>query len=228
MTIAILEAGVPPGDLQQRFGRYDAMIARLLGPDVPTRSYDVQAGEHPASPADHPAFIVSGSPAGVYDDHRWIAELRSFLQAAKGRAKLVGICFGHQIMADAFGGQVEKSGRGWGVGLHEYRVQGRAAWMDPVEGFTCPVSHQDQVVVTPPGAEVLAGSDFNPNGLLAYRDQPAISFQCHPEFEPTFARALLATRRDRIAHADAALATFDRREDRPMLAAWIRRFLEVE
>jgi GMP synthase-like glutamine amidotransferase len=87
------------------------------------------------------------------------------------------------------------------------------------------VSHQDQVLVAPAGAWVLAGSSFNPNGLLAYRDQPAISFQCHPEFEPDFARALIETRRDRIAHADSALATLDGPDDRAMLAAWIRRFL---
>jgi GMP synthase-like glutamine amidotransferase len=226
VTIAILETGEPPADLQARFGRYDAMFARLLGPGVPTRTYEVRAGDYPAAPDDHPAYLITGSPAGVYDGDPWIAELKCFLQAAKGRAKLVGICFGHQIMAEAFGGRVEKSERGWGVGLHNYDVRAHAPWMDPVARFTCPVSHQDQVVATPPAAEVLAGSAFNPNGLLAYRDQPAISFQCHPEFDPAFARALLETRRDRIAHADEALATLGRPDDRAMLATWIRRFLD--
>jgi GMP synthase-like glutamine amidotransferase len=225
MTIGILETGVPPADLQPRFGRYDAMIARLLGPSAATQSYDVQAGQYPVRPDLHSALVVTGSPAGVYDDFPWIGEMKAFLQAAKGRTKLVGICFGHQIMAEAFGGRVQKSERGWGVGIHEYEVHAHAAWMDPVDRFACPVSHQDQVVVAPAGAWVLAGSSFNPNGLLAYRDQPAISFQCHPEFEPDFARALIETRRDRIAHADSALATLDGPDDRPMLAAWIRRFL---
>lgn len=224
MTIAILETGTPPPDLQPRFGRYDAMIAQLLG-EMPVRTYDVQAGRYPERPDDHSACIVTGSPAGVYEDHGWIGELKAFLQAAKGRTKLVGICFGHQIMAEAFGGRVEKSARGWGVGLHRYDVQARAAWMDEVAHFTCPVSHQDQVVAAPPAAEILAGSTFSPHGLIAYRDQPAISFQCHPEFEPAFARALIESRRDRIAHADAALASLDGPDDRAMLGGWIRRFL---
>lgn len=224
MKIAILETGVPPPDLRARFGRYDAMFGRLLGL-ASFRSYDVQAGEYPDEPEQHQAYVVTGSPAGVYETHPWIGELKGFLQASKGRAKLVGICFGHQIMAEAFGGRVEKSGRGWGVGLHSYDVYAHAPWMDPVERFTCPVSHQDQIVVTPPEADILAGTQFNPNGLLAYRDQPAISFQCHPEFETGFARALLETRRDRIAHADEALATLGRPDDRDMLGQWIRRFL---
>lgn len=224
-TIAILETGAPPPDLQPRFGRYNAMIARLLGDDVPVRSYDVQAGDYPHQPDSHSAYIVTGSAAGVYDGHAWVADLKAFLQAAKGKARLVGICFGHQIMAEAFGGRVEKSARGWGVGLHSYDVHAHADWMDPVARFTCPASHQDQVVAPPPQADILAGSPFNPHGLIAYRDQPAISFQCHPEFEPAFARALLETRRDRIDGVDAAMATLDGPDDRAMLGDWLRRFL---
>ena len=224
MTIAILETGAPPAALQPRFGRYDAMIAQLLG-DGAIRSYDARAGRYPERPDDHDAYIITGSPAGVYDDRPWIAELTAFLRAVKGRARLVGICFGHQAMAEAFGGRVEKSERGWGVGLHSYEVRTRLPWMDEVDRFACPVSHQDQIVVTPPAAEILAGSAFNPHGLLAYRDQPAISFQCHPEFEPAFARALLETRRGQIAGVDAAIATLDGPDDRAMLANWVRRFL---
>jgi len=227
VNVGILETGVPPEELQPRFGRYDAMFAKLLGPGFTTRTYDVQAGALPSDPSDHPAYIVTGSPAGVYDDLPWIAPLKAFLQQAKGKAKLVGVCFGHQIMAEAFGGRVEKSERGWGVGLQHYHVHERAPWMGHLRSFAIPISHQDQIVRQPPDARVLAGSDFNRFGLIAYDDQPAISFQCHPEFDPDFAKALIETRKNRLPDPEAALASLDAPNDRDEVADWIRRFLQI-
>jgi GMP synthase-like glutamine amidotransferase len=223
MTLAILRTGEPPGDLLARYGHYDGMFARLLG--VETIGYDVTKGEYPAWPTNHAAYLVTGSPAGVYDPLPWIAPLVDFLRRAKGAAKLVGVCFGHQVMAEAFGGRVEKSVRGWGAGLQDYEVVVRAPWMDPVERITVPVSHQDQIVVQPPGSHILASSAFSPYGLLAYDDQPAISMQFHPEFEPEYGRALIEARRDRLPDPDAAIASYDRPNDRLMVGEWIRRFL---
>jgi GMP synthase-like glutamine amidotransferase len=172
--------------------------------------------------------VVTGSSAGVYDPLPWIEPLKEFLRAARGRAKLVGVCFGHQVMAEAFGGRVEKSERGWGVGLHRYELFARRDWMEPVDRICVPASHQDQVVAPPPGATVLAGSAFCPNGMLAYDDQSAISLQLHPEFEPAYARALIETRRgDRYLDADAdrAILSYEQPDDRARVGAWIQRFL---
>ena len=224
MKVAILETGKPPAGLIPRFGTYPAMFARLLGPGFGTVAYDVEAGELPEAGA-HAAVLVTGSPAGVYDDLPWIAPLEAFLCASKGRSKLVGVCFGHQVMAQAFGGRVEKSQRGWGVGLQTYDVRRPAPFMDGEEAVAIPVSHQDQVVVQPPESEVLAASAFSPFGVLGYTDQPALSMQFHPEFEPDFARALIETRRERLPGADAAIASLSAPDDRARVAGWIRRFL---
>lgn len=227
IKVGILETGEPPADLLPRFGRYDAMFAELLGPGFRITTYDVLAGRFPAAPEEQDAYIVTGSPAGVYEDHPWIPPLKVFLRSAKGRAKLIGICFGHQIMAEAFGGRVEKSERGWGIGLLHYDVHEHAPWMDPdAERFGIPVSHQDQVVEAPPSSRTLAGSAFNPFGLLEYQDQPAISFQCHPEFDPEYAKALIETRRDRVPSPDIAIASLDQPNDRALVAGWIRNFLK--
>ncbi|HYI41077.1 MAG TPA: type 1 glutamine amidotransferase [Allosphingosinicella sp.] len=225
MEVAILSAGGPPPELAPRFGDYGAMFARLLGPGFVPRIYDVAGGELPAAPDAHPAYLVTGSAAGVYEPLPWIAPLLSFLREAEGRARLVGICFGHQAMAEALGGRVEKSERGWGIGLQDYALWERSSWMGeaPPGRIAIPVSHQDQVVVPPPGARVLGGNVFTPFGLLEYGD--AISMQFHPEFEPDYAQALIGHRRARMPDPDSAIASLKRPNDRELAAEWIRRFL---
>lgn len=226
MRLGILETGAPPPGVDQ-FGDYPAMFRALLGPQTHDyTTFDVQAGELPASAEACEVYIVTGSSAGVYDPLPWIAPLSDFLRAARG-TPMVGICFGHQIMAQAFGGKVIKSPKGWGVGLHRYEVQAPQAWMDAPR-LTIPASHQDQVVQAPPAAAVLAGSAFTPLGMLAYDDQPAISLQLHPEFEPAYARALIEARRGTRytdEEADRAILSFEQPDDRSRVGGWIARFL---
>ncbi len=138
---------------------------------------------------------------------------------------MVGICFGHQAMAQALGGTVEKVSKGWGIGLHRYEIQCVEPWMDSAEPIAIPVSHQDQVVVQPPNTEVFAASAFTPFAALAWTDRTAISFQCHPEFTPSFAKALIDVRRDKLPDPDAAIASLDAPNDNARVGAWIRRFL---
>ncbi|HKT15157.1 MAG TPA: type 1 glutamine amidotransferase [Allosphingosinicella sp.] len=224
--IAILEAGYPPRSLQPRFGRYPAMFEALLGGEAVERSYDVARGEFPARPEDHGAYLITGSSAGVYDDRPWIEPLRQFLVAAKGKAKLVGICFGHQIMAEAFGGRVEKSAKGWGIGLQEYRLSEHPAWTAGESRVAIPVCHQDQVVQQPSATSLIGGNDFCPIGILAYQDQPAMSVQFHPEFDPAFATALVDLLGDDVgkAESEAARQSLECSNDRRMVAQWIRQF----
>lgn len=226
MNLAILETGTPPEALIAEYGRYPAMFEALLG--LEARSYDVAAGELPADVGRHDAYLVTGAAAGVYDSLPWIPKLKTFLQAAKGRAKLVGICFGHQIMAEAFGGKVEKSAKGWGAGLMTYPIVRHEPWMDNVSLVSIPASHQDQVVRQPPGTEVIASSVFTPYAALAWRDQPAISFQAHPEFTIAFAKALIDARVDRLPDPARARASLDAPNDNERVGAWIRRFLDAD
>ena len=224
MKLAILETGRPPGDLARRFGDYPAMLRNLIGDGFDFETFDVQAGQFPA-PQMHDAYLITGSPAGVYDGFAWIEQLLAFIRSRKGE-KLVGICFGHQAMAEALGGHVEKSGKGWGAGLHRYSILRGEPWMEPVTEIAAPVSHQDQVAVQPPNTEIIAASDFTPFAALAWTDRPAISFQFHPEFEPEFAKALIAERYDQLPDPDAAIASLDAPNDNVRVAEWIRRFLK--
>ena len=235
MRIAIIEAGEPPAALVPEHGSYGAMIRALIGGDG-TGGHDVAtfrafAGDLPG-PGDCDAIVVSGSACGVHDGLPWIGELATLLRrAAEARRRLVGICFGHQVMAQTFGGAVARSPRGWGVGLHRYEIVAAEPWMaGTAAGDTIAVaaSHQDQVVVRPPRTRLVAASAFAPHAMLAYADHPAMSVQFHPEFTPLFSRALLAARpwpglsdEDRAA----AIASHERASDRARVAGWIRAFL---
>lgn len=231
MKIGLLQTGHPPGDLAETHGSYSAMFEALLGDGHTYRVYDVEAGELPADPAENDAYVITGSAAGVYDPLPWIEPLKAFLRQAKGARPMVGVCFGHQIMAEAFGGRTEKSDKGWGVGLQAYEVSDDAPWMDDARHVAVPASHQDQVTSLPPGARVLAGSAFTPYGILAYDDAKAISMQFHPEFSPAYAKALIEARRGTRftdEQADAAIASLGAENDRARMAAWISQFLARE
>lgn len=225
MKLAILETGHPPGDLESRFGSYPAMFVRLLGPEFDVESFDVQSGELPNDPAAHHAYLITGSPAGVYDPLPWIEPLQEFIRSAKD-SRMVGVCFGHQILAQALGGHVEKSDKGWGAGLHRYSIVRREPWMNGEMAIAAPASHQDQVVVQPPNTQVVAASDFTPYAAFAWTDRPAISFQFHPEFAPVFAKALIAERYDIVPNPDAAIASLDAPNDNERVADWMRSFLK--
>lgn len=226
MIIGILETGRPPASLQPRWGTYAGMMRAMLGEEREYRCYDVQAGSLPAEPTECDAYVITGSSAGVYEDLPWIPPFLEFLRQARGRARLVGICFGHQAMAQAFGGTVEKSPKGWGLGLHRYEIVEPPPGMTEPTGFAIPAFHQDQVVTPPPGARVLASSRFTPYAALGY-DDAAVSVQGHPEFTPAFSAALIGAKRDTYGDlADPALLSLLQPEDGGRAAAWLRRFVD--
>ena len=159
----------------------------------------------------------------MYETDPWIARLLAWIPKARGTAPMAGICFGHQAIAQALGGRVEKSGKGWGIGLHRYEVQHRTPWMDGAASVTLPASHQDQVVQPPPGATTTLASPFCPHAGLDYGD--ATSLQAHPEFTPDFAVALLHSRADRYGPAaQPAIESYAAPNDCARVAAWLQRF----
>ena len=232
MKLIVAETGGPPRALRAAHSGYAETTAAMLeraGGGFSLKAVCPYKGEPVPAPADADALLLTGSPASAYDDAPWIAGLiegvRGWIASGK---PVVGICFGHQLMAQALGGRVEKSEHGWGLGVHTYEVTAKTGLEPEPARLSSIVTHQDQVAALPPGATRLAGSAFCPNGIIHYGEGRALSFQMHPEFEPGFAAALLDLQAPRLLPDVVALARagLSHPTDRLLIGDWIARFLK--
>ena len=204
MLIGILQCGHFPEAAGYPVRTYSDLYTEMLaGRGLEFRTWSVVDMEFPDSVHDAEGWLISGSRHGAYEDLPFIPPLEDFIRKAyAAELHLVGICFGHQIIAKALGGKVEKYAGGWGVGRTDYKFDGTTlalnAW------------HQDQVVEKPADAEVIATSDFCRYAGFRYKG-PAFSVQPHPEFDRTALDLLLTVRApgvvapDRIEAATAAM-----------------------
>lgn len=210
MRIGILQCGQSPAQLKETLGDYPDMFVRLLaGRGFEFRTWHVEEMQFPDSAAEADGWLLTGSRHGVYEDHAFIPPLEAFVRDAYGAGvPMVGICFGHQIIAQALGGRVIKHPDGWAVGTQDYDFDGQ-----PV---TLNAWHQDQVVALPPGAEVVGRNDHCENAALVYGDR-AYTVQAHPEFDDAFVQGLMDTRAKGVV-PDDLLAGAARRMDQPKSA----------
>ncbi|KQU94372.1 type 1 glutamine amidotransferase [Devosia sp. Root105] len=232
MKLTIIQTGEVPALLRPQFGAYPPMFKRMFDEAGQPFDYETVAVYDGAEFPDATSLdgiLITGSAAGVYDDYAWLDPLRAFIRSAyAANTPMLGICFGHQIMADALGGDVRKSEKGWGLGRHTYEVKARPGFLAtdlPALSIAC--SHQDQVIVPPKEAEVFLGSEFTPNAGLVYRNGKALSLQPHPEFLDDYTLALAELRRGKAPDAvvDTAVASVTTPSHSKDVAGWLGSFL---
>lgn len=233
MRIGILKTDSVREEFQHEFGDYPAMFRAVLmasADDVPIefRDYDVQRGEYPASIDECDAYLITGSRESVYDDQPWIHRLAQFVQELDAaRHTLVGICFGHQLIAHVLGGETRAAETGWAVGVQDTQVLSPAEWMLPYrERFGLLSSHKDQVVRLPERAEVFASTPFCPNSGFTIGDH-ILTFQGHPEFSKGYSRALIELRRELLGEPgySSGVESLGRPVHQSMVGRWIINFI---
>lgn len=234
MLIGILETGRPAPALAAEHGTYTAMVATLLSSGdgvLRFKNYAVLEDEFPVSVAECDGYVVTGSRFSVTDETPWMLHLEKFLRdCVANKRPVFGICFGHQILAKALGGEVRKADQGWQLGLQNYQITSKPDWMaEAPDQLRINAIHQDQVVTLPDGAEVIATAPQCPVAGLVYGDAAA-SFQAHPEFTLDFEKDLLKTYsgvtlpKELAQEALKGVKARDAETDSPLIARMVRRF----
>ena len=234
MRLGILDCDRLDPDLADRFGPvYSEMFIRgfaALAPELEFRVWSALDGELPEDLHECDAWLITGSRHDAYSDIPWIQALRAWIrQAHDADVKLAGVCFGHQVIAQALGGEVVKSTKGWGLGVSVHPMLADEPWMAPArDQIRILASHQDQVALLPPGATRLAGNDFCPN-FMFLQGNNIVAIQGHPEFSVEYNRALIERRRGLLPDEryQSSLSSLEGEVDSATMMQWLLQFLGI-
>lgn len=233
LQICILETDILRPELVDQYQGYGRMFEQLFAkqPIAATFSvFNVMNGDYPPADARYDAYLVTGSKADSFASDPWIETLKAYLlERYVAGDKLLGVCFGHQLLALLLGGKAERAPQGWGVGIHRYRLAEQPEWMSPVpEELTLLISHQDQVTRLPERATLLASSEFCP--IAAYRiEDQVLCFQGHPEFIADYSRALLDIRQQHIGETAyrSGVDSLQHEHHGHLVGEWMMRFVSL-
>ena len=231
MKIGILKCDSTNENFRKEHGDYHDMFISLFQSVEPTlefETYNVILGEYPKNLQDNNVYLISGSRYGVNDGDKWIDDLERFvLELQHRKHPLIGICFGHQMIAKALGGKTELATQGWGAGVQNYQIILTEPWMYPqLEQFSILSFHKDQVTKLPENAVLFAQNDFCPYSAY-YIGEWLISFQGHPELTKDYVRALLY-HRENILGCEVlknGIKSLEQQIQPQTIATWILNFI---
>jgi GMP synthase-like glutamine amidotransferase len=235
MRIGLLETDVLYDDLIKEYGSYGLMFEKyftqLGDSELEFVYYQVQQGQLPLFFDECDAYVITGSKAGAYEDHDWITPLSNWIIAAdKAQAKVLGVCFGHQIVAQALGGKVEQSNKGWGVGVRSLLTTSDSPFSQPLPKYLDLIySHKDQVIELPALARNFLSDDFCPHAGFTI-GQHIVTLQGHPEFSAEYTERLLSRRAKDIGESTFSRAINSLRQstDENFIGRLILDFLRPE
>jgi GMP synthase-like glutamine amidotransferase len=216
-----------PTSYQMEYGTICMDYLKRTFPGQKISSYDIALGKFPESIDECNLWIITGSSKGAYEAEPWIQRLGEFVREShRIKRKMIGICFGHQLIAHFLGGKTEKSNKGWGVGVRTFNIIKTKPWMTPeLKQVSLLFSHQDQVVELPTGAELLGTEEFCPNQMYSIGNH-IFCLQGHPEFTPAFSRARLDSRIALIGKEvyDKAIQSLTQKTNAEEVGQWLKNF----
>ncbi|KAH9475957.1 Putative glutamine amidotransferase-like protein C13C5.04 [Psilocybe cubensis] len=217
--IALLLCGNLTGKPYADHGGYQGIYSKFLqdtvpaNPDSSTVPYSVDIYDvvhemaYPQDDDQYDCIMLTGSAASAYENLEWITKLCDYISriaTSKPHIKIIGICFGHQIIARAMGGECVPNGGIWEVGPTRIQLTdiGKKIFGN-VDTLTLQQMHRDHVPVVPPNFHLLASTETSPNqgSVLFYPEdtQPnsrihILTVQGHPEFTEPVVTAIIAQR----------------------------------
>ncbi len=234
MRIGLLQCDHVADDLVDLHGDYQDMFSDLLhtqDQNIEVAIYDLTADHFPIDLHACDGYIITGSQFSAYDDIPWIHKAKVLItDLYQAGIPTIGICFGHQLIAESLGGKVEKAtDKGWGVGVQNWEVKSSNEWMGEKApaSFSLRASHQDQVVKMPVNSKLYASSDFCP--IAGFQiNKHFLSMQGHPEFSRDYSNALIEKRIDRIGKNTSTIAqkSLKNKVDNNKVGAWIIKFIK--
>lgn len=238
MQIGVLQCDNVRSSLSPKYGEYPQMFETALlatenKDSLTFRTYKAHEGLLPECIEECDAYIITGSRYSVLDTEiLWINQLQHFIvRLNKAMVKTIGFSFGHQIMAVAMDGKVERVDNGWQIGVHETRVIHPVDFMKPkAESFNIPMFCEDQIVKIGETGTVLAEAKCCRYAMVQYGTN-MLSMQGHPEFSLEFSKALLNVRQEEFPHKrfDNGMTSFSEKAlDGELLFTWIMRFLQQD
>lgn len=232
MKIGLLICGKLPAPMERGGRGYVRLIEEWLGPHLGNstiKTYRAYEGKLPPKTDSCDSYFVSGSRASLLDNEPWMLRLTDFLLvAAKAQIPCFGLCFGHQALAKALGGNVKRTGR-WELGVKTWKVIRDEGWLRECGKQLRLISiHTDQVSKLPPRSVRVATSPTCANGMFRLAGH-AIGMQGHPEFTPAVFEEILKHRGKMFtpAEIEAALASLDQPCHAVEMAKWCMSFIEA-
>jgi len=234
LRIGLLQCDHVADDLVNAHGDYQDMFSDLLhtqDQDIEVAVYDLTTNSFPIDLNACDGYIITGSQFSAYDDIPWIHKAKILIaDLYKAQIPTIGICFGHQLIAESLGGKVIKAtDKGWGVGVQNWEIKNKREWMgdDSPADFSLRASHQDQVVEMPVSSILYASSNFCP--IAGFQTgKHFLSMQGHPEFSREYTNALIEKRVDRIGKSivEVAQESLKSNVDNNIVAAWMVAFIK--
>lgn len=219
-----------PGSYQEKYEPMFLDYLKKILPHEKIKCFQVAQNEFPKNISECDSWIITGSPASCYEDQKWIHKLIKFIQDCHHeKIKMLGICFGHQIIGKALGGEVVNSDKGWGFGVRDFTIRKSVQWMTPPLNKQCSLLfyHQDQVTKLPPGATHLAGDDFCEFQMYSIDDH-VFSIQGHPEFTREYSKLRIDNQIKNIPEStyESAITSLKNETDEIIVGKWINNFLK--